>query len=145
MIAGAAQGKSPYDDQARTRAMERTQVTRVLSSSPPTANTVISPPATRPRAQKAREVPANRPAPPARPARPARPAPEPERVQRERRTGKRIGWALAIICIFVIVIVVVAILASTHSKTVVQYQQVVAHNAQSAINSVEDIISRYTK
>jgi len=142
VIAGAAQGKSPYDDQARTRAMERTQVTRVLSSEPRTANTVISPPTPRPRAQKPREVPANRPAPP---ARQARPAPKPERVQRESRTARRIGWALALVCIFVIVIVVVAILASDHSKTVVQYQQVVGHNAQSAINSVEDIISRYTK
>jgi len=114
----------------------------VLSSEPRTANTVISPPTPRPRAQKPREVPANRPAPP---ARQARPAPKPERVQRESRTARRIGWALALVCIFVIVIVVVAILASDHSKTVVQYQQVVGHNAQSAINSVEDIISRYTK
>jgi serine/threonine protein kinase len=141
MIVGGSRGKSPYSDDARTRAMERTGVTRVLSPGPLTASTVVSAPTARPRVQKPREVPARRPLPPPTPA--ARPA----RVERdrERHIARRIGWTLAAGTVFIVVIVIVAVLASKNSSTVVHYQQVVGHNAQSAINSVENLISRYTK
>jgi serine/threonine protein kinase len=161
LIVGGSRGKSPHDDKARTRAMERTAVTRVLSSGPPTANTVVAAPAprTRPHAQKPREVPANRPLPPAPPPTRARQAARSDRVERgergergdrsdrgrDRRVARRIGWALAALIVLVVVIVVVAVLASDNSNTVVHYQQVVGNHAQDAINQVEDIISKYTK
>jgi serine/threonine-protein kinase len=143
LIGGGARGKSPYDDKSRTRAMERTAVTRVLSSGPPTAATVVVAPAprTRSHSHRPREVPANRPLPP---------APEPVRAQRverepDRHIARRVGWILAAVIVLIVVIVLVAILASDNSGTVVHYQRVVAKNAQSAINSVENIISKYTK
>jgi eukaryotic-like serine/threonine-protein kinase len=160
LIVGGSRGKSPFDDKARTRAMERTAVTRILSAGPPTANTVVAAPAprSRPHAQKPREVPANRPLPPAPP--PTRRPPErgvrddraeragrgePAERGRERHLARRIGWTLAALIVMVVVIVVVAVLAGHNSGTVVHYQQVVGTRAQDAINQVETIIGRYTK
>jgi hypothetical protein len=146
MVVAGSRGKSPYDDQARTRAMERTASTRVLASGQPTARTIVAAPAprTRPHTQRPREVPANRPPAPA-------PVTAPERAHRDprgepdRRIARRIGLALAVLVVFVVVIVVVAVLASDNSSTVVHYQKVVANGAQSAIDQVQDIISKYTK
>ena len=54
--------------------------------------------------------------------------------------------ALLIFCIIFAVIVAVAIsLATSASHTAVQFRQVVAHDAQSAINSVRGLINQYTK
>jgi serine/threonine-protein kinase len=160
VIVGGSHGKSPYDDKARTRAMERTAATRVLSTGPPTAHTVVAAPAprTRQHAQRPREVPANRPLPPApEPSRVQRQRVERERAEREhaererverggdRHVARRVGWALALLIILVVVVVVVAVLASNNSSTVVHYQQVVGSHAQDAINQVENIISKYTK
>jgi serine/threonine protein kinase len=142
MIVGGSRGKSPFDDKARTRAMERTGVTRVLSPGPLTASTVVSAPTARPRVQRPREVPARRPAPHAAPA--AQRA-RVERDDRDRHIARRVGWTLAGLLTVVVVIVLVAVLASKSSNTVVHYQQVVGQSAQSAINSVENIISKYTK
>jgi serine/threonine protein kinase len=144
LIVAGSRGKSPYDDKSRTRAMERTAVTRVLSSGPPTAATVVVAPAPRgrPHAQRPREVPANRPLPPApEPARSQRV----ERDERDRHIARRVGWTLAAVIVLVVVIVGVAVLASHNSGTVVHYQKVVGTDAQSAINSVQNIINKYTK
>jgi eukaryotic-like serine/threonine-protein kinase len=137
LISGGAHGKSPYDDRSRTRSMHRTAATRVLAvTDPPTAATVVTAPPGR--AKTPREVPARRPAAPVR-------EPEAEPAQRDRRLARRIAWALGVACVFVVVIVVVAILASDNSKTVVHYQTVVAGDARSAIDQVQNIINRYTK
>jgi serine/threonine-protein kinase len=169
LIVDGSRGKSPYNDVARTRAMERTASTRVISPDPMTAKTVVTAPdgvRSRPAAvQRPRQVPANRP------PREVR-APEPGRAQRDgrggrdhlgnradlvdrgervehggrdRRIARRVGWTLAGLLVLVVVVVVVAVLASENANTVVQYQQVVATHAQDAINQVQDIISRYTK
>jgi eukaryotic-like serine/threonine-protein kinase len=150
LIVGGSRGKSPYDDKTRTRAMERTAATRVLSSGPPTASTVVAAPSPRTHAQRPREVPANRPLPPAPPPTRDRQADRSERAERDdrsrdRHVARRIGWTLAVLIVFVVVIVVVAVLASDNSSTVVHYQTVVGHSAQQAINSVETIIGKYTK
>jgi eukaryotic-like serine/threonine-protein kinase len=137
LISAGAHGKSPYDDRSRTRSMDRTAATRVLAAGDhPTAATVVTAPPGR--SKTPREVPARRPVTPTR-------EPEPVPVQRDRGVARRVGWALGVACVFVIVIVVVAILASNSSKTVVHYQPVVAGNAQTAIQKVQDIISQYTK
>jgi eukaryotic-like serine/threonine-protein kinase len=159
LIVAGSRGKSPIDDQARTRAMQRTAVTRMVSSEPRTAATVVAAPAPRARPQRPREVPANRPAPPApEPARGRRGRVEPgrERVTvergrerdergREPPVARRIAWALAALIVLVVVIVVVAVLASDNASTVVHYQPVVGRNAGDAIDQVEGIISKYTR
>jgi serine/threonine-protein kinase len=168
LIVGGSRGRSPYDDLARTRAMERTASTRVISPDPMTAKTVVTAPAgvrSRPAVQRPREVPANRPPREVRAPEPARAQPidrggrdhrgargdrvgHDDRVEqggRDRRIARRVGWALAGLLVVVVVVVVVAVLASENANTVVHYQQVVATHAQDAINQVQDIISRYTK
>lgn len=139
-LINGAHGISPYDDPARTRSMHRTAATRVLSGNDfATAETVVVSPAPRPRASAPRapsrvprEVPARRP------PTPSQPAPRPN------TTARRVGWALALVCVFVVALVVVAIVASHNSGTVVHYQQVIANDAQHAIDQVQNIISRYT-
>jgi serine/threonine-protein kinase len=168
LIVGGSRGRSPYDDLARTRAMERTASTRVISPDPMTAKTVVTAPAgvrSRPAVQRPREVPANRPPREVRAPEPARAQPidrggrdhrgargdrvgHDDRVEqggRDRRIARRVGWALAGLLVVVVVVVVVAVLASENANTVVHYQSVVATHAQDAINQVQNIISRYTK
>jgi serine/threonine-protein kinase len=79
--------------------------------------------------------PAATPAPPAR----ARAAREP------RRGGRRFVLFLLIAVLFVAVVAVALTLAASTSSNVVHFKTVVAHDAQSAIKQVQDLVNKYTK
>jgi eukaryotic-like serine/threonine-protein kinase len=145
-----AQGISPFDSEASTRHLGTSAATRVLPSrEPPTAATRVA----RPRA------PAG-PAPRSQRATPARPAPRREpayadtsrtaavRAGPERRGGRAMRRLLALsvlLLVFVAAVVIAVAIATTTSGPVVHFRQVVANDAQSAINAVRGIIHQYTK
>jgi hypothetical protein len=52
---------------------------------------------------------------------------------------------MALLLVFIAAVVIAVVVATSTSSSVVKYRQVVAQDAQSAIRSVENIISRYTK
>ena len=49
------------------------------------------------------------------------------------------------IILFVVAAAVAITIAASTSKSVVHFRQVVAHDAQSAVNQVKDIVNQYTK
>ena len=52
---------------------------------------------------------------------------------------------LALIAVFALVVIAAVVISSSTSPTVVHYQKVVAHDAQSAINQLSGLINQYTK
>ena len=145
MLVSGAHGVSPYSEQVtRVRQEYRTAMTRVLPAAADfaTAQTrVVTPPprTQQPRTRTPRTVPARRPEPPPQPQAQPRGS-----ERRRRRTARRVAWVLAMFCVLIVIVVVVAIAASHDAKTVVQYQQVIAHDANTAINDVQRMINRYT-
>jgi hypothetical protein len=67
-------------------------------------------------------------------------------AQRPPNKGLRRFLAfLALAIVFTIAVAVAVVIATNTSNTVVHFRQVVGHDAQSAINSVRDLINQYTK
>jgi hypothetical protein len=62
-----------------------------------------------------------------------------------RRGARRFLTFLLLALVFTAAVAIAVIIATSTSSTVVQFRQVVAHDAQSAINSVKDLIHQYTK
>jgi serine/threonine-protein kinase len=90
----------------------------------------------------ARETPPRRP--PRRPDSSAdrrTPAPAP----RSGRGFRRFMAVMALLGVLALVVIAAVVIADSSSPTVVHYQKVVAHDAQSAINQVTDLINKYTK
>jgi beta-lactam-binding protein with PASTA domain len=52
---------------------------------------------------------------------------------------------LALLCVFAAVVIAAVVIATGTSNTVVHFQEVVAKDAQSAINQIQSLISKYTK
>ena len=52
---------------------------------------------------------------------------------------------LALIGVFALVVIAAVVIANSTSSTVVHYKKIVAHDAQSAINQLQSLISKYTK
>ena len=140
-------GLRPFNGTSPTRHLGSAAATRVVPlGGPATAET-----------QMAQRTAATGAVPPAqsrqlRPREPAR-APRPQRARAAepaapRRRGRafRRFMALLVFCILFAVIVAVTIsLATSASNSAVQFRQVVAHDAQSAINGVRNLINQYTK
>jgi serine/threonine-protein kinase len=148
LIADGARGIPPFDADSPTRHMGSTAATRMLPGrEPSTAATRVARPRPAPAPRAPRAVPARTVAPPRtrvtaahdRPAGPAAPA------RRRRRAGARILGLMALLLVFIAAVVIAVVVATSTSSSVVKYRQVVAQDAQSAIRSVENIISRYTK
>ncbi len=165
MLRDGAKGISPYEDAptrpvtAQTRALPR----RGPDSSRRAAPTPRGAPAGRrgpdtaatraiaePRrsASTPRQVPAARPPADYEPPTPAPRQSTPPRQRRRSGTGRLIRRILlailALVVIAAIVSVVAVELADKADKVVVHYQQVVGNDAQSAIDQVKTIISKYT-
>jgi serine/threonine-protein kinase len=150
-LRNGANGLRPFTNGSPTRHMGTTGSTRVLSRddprtaatrmAPSTASTRVDQPA-QPRQLRPRE-PAPRAPRPQR-ARPAAEAAPPRRRRRGR--ALRRFMALLIFCVLFAVIVGVAIsLATSASNSAIHFRQVVAHDANSAIKSVHNLINQYTK
>ena len=76
------------------------------------------------------------------------PAPPPAGAARRRSSGRAIRWIIglsALCLIFLIAVVVAVVIAGSTSSGVIHFRSVVAHDAQSAIDSIRQIIQKYTK
>ena len=52
---------------------------------------------------------------------------------------------LALVAVLALIVIAAVTISNSTSNTVVHYRKVVAHDAQSAINQLTDIINKYTK
>ena len=142
MLRDGARGISPdgAEDHATntTRMLDRedaTAATRVTPRpAPRTAQTRAAPRQLEPR-RAPRRVEANRPvrAPPLPPE------------ERSRRGLRRMMVLLALLAVFALVVVVAVAISNSTSSTVVHDQKVIAHDVQSAINQIRNLINQYTK
>jgi serine/threonine-protein kinase len=120
-----------------------TAATRYVGSDEPTAATRVTPrpaPRTGP-TRVARGQPGRAPRPAERT--PRRPPPSPGRSR--RRGLRRFITLLVVASLFAAVVAVAVAIAASTSNTVVHYQRVVAHDAESAINQLTNLINKYTK
>ena len=152
MLRDGARGVAPpgaedanFATSASTRVTDRrpTAATRLSTPAPAPGTPSRS---TRPtRALPPREVPARQA--PRRTAAPAnrRPA-APERApQRSGRGFRRLIGFLSLLAVLALIAIAAVLIANSTSNTVVHYQKIVAHDAQSAINQLHSLISKYTK
>ncbi|MGO9882407.1 MAG: protein kinase domain-containing protein [Solirubrobacteraceae bacterium] len=109
----------------------------------PTAATRVAPsPAPRTsRSRAPRQVDARRPPQRAAAASDRRP-PQP---QGSGKGFRRFMALMALIAVFALVVIAAVVISSSTSPTVVHYQKVVGHDAQSAINQLSSLINHYTK
>jgi serine/threonine protein kinase len=152
MRAGA-EGISPFQSDSPTGHMGTKAATRVLPpSEDPTAATRIAagPGATRRLTPQTAQTPVPRPA-ERRPAR-GQPAAEsrrraaaPPAPQRQRRGARRFGLFMLLALVFTAAVVIAVVIATSTSTTVVHFKQIVGRDAQSAINSLQNLINQYTK
>jgi eukaryotic-like serine/threonine-protein kinase len=147
LLRDGAKGISPYEDAptrpvtAQTRALPRRQAqtaaTRVVAQ-PRRASTTP------------RQVPAGRPPLEFDPPTPAPRSAAPPAAKRRGGSGagrllRRVFFAILALVVLAAVIAIVAVELVNHAdKVVVHYQHVVANDAQSAIDQVKTIISKYT-
>jgi serine/threonine-protein kinase len=115
---------------------EPTASTRVAPADPPTPATRVprQVPARRPTRQEAaaastRQTAAERQGPPS----------------RSGRGFRRMMAVLALLGVLALIVIAAVTISNSTSNTVVHYRKVVAHDAQSAINQLTDIINKYTK
>jgi eukaryotic-like serine/threonine-protein kinase len=144
LISDGAAGISPWADDAPTRHLGvSSAATRVLPANDrnyPTQETrVTSPPQSRAAAPRTpRTVPARRPA-----------GQETAPVRAEQRDGRgtarRVAWLFALLVVIAVIVVVVVLAMHQGSSSVVQDKRVVANDWRSAVNQVQQIISKYTK
>jgi eukaryotic-like serine/threonine-protein kinase len=151
-----AHGIEPLDAGSPTAHLGTKAATRVLpSQDAPTGATQIAPTPRPPvtestrRVAPARSVPSHAAPAPA-PRRRAQPQPvrAAERAPQRTRTGRafrRVVALGALMLVFIAAVAVAVTIATSTSSTVVQFRKVVASDAQSAINSLRDLINQYTK
>ncbi|MGI8714628.1 MAG: hypothetical protein ACR2NR_15915, partial [Solirubrobacteraceae bacterium] len=71
---------------------------------------------------------------------------QPERPpQRSGRGFRRLMGFLALLAVLALIVIAAVLLSNSTSNVVVHYQKIVAHDAQSAINQVRNLINKYTK
>jgi serine/threonine protein kinase len=144
LISDGAAGISPWADDAPTRHMGTSSAaTRVLPAKDrnyPTQETMVvaQAPSRAAAARPPRTVPARRPA-----------AQQTEPVRAEQRggrsTARRVAWLFALLVVIAVIGVVVVLAMHQSSSSIVQDKRVVANDWRSAVNQVQQIISKYTK
>jgi serine/threonine protein kinase len=144
-ISPAGADDANFATSAATRVTDRrpTEATRLSAPAPAPVTPARS---TRPtRALTPREVPARQA--PRRAAAPAnRRQAAPERApQRSGRGFRRLIGFLSLVAVLALIVIAAVLIANSTSNTVVHYQKIVAHDAQSAINQLQSIISKYTR
>ena len=73
------------------------------------------------------------------------PADYPTEPRRSGKAGRRVAIALTVLLLFVAAVLIAVVISTNTSNTVVQLRTTVAHDAQSAINQVQNLIGQYTK
>jgi serine/threonine-protein kinase len=135
----APDGAPQFPTAAATRFLE--------SDDEATAATRINPrPAPRTaQTRAARPVEARRPPRRAEPDNSRRPAAAPLPPPQDSR-GFRRGLALLVLAVVLLIVVIAAIaIANSTSSTVIHYQKIVGHDAQSALQQAQNLINQYTK
>ena len=124
----------------RVAARDGTAATRLTARASETAERPVRAP---------RQVPAREPArvAPRRPAAPAerRPVKAERAPEKSGRGFRRLIGFLALVAVLALIVIAAVLIANSTSNTVVHYQKVVAHDAQSAIGQVRTLINKYTK
>jgi serine/threonine-protein kinase len=151
-ISSGARGVEPNPNGSRTRTLGGTAATHVLSGrGAPTAQTRVAPrtppPTDRTNAYPRRQLEPRRPAPP-----PPMSGYGPDEGYRQpaqrsggSRTARRFFAFLAVVVLFVAAVAAAVAIAASSSNSAVHYQKVVAHDASSAVQKLQSIISQYTK
>jgi serine/threonine protein kinase len=126
-----------------------TSATRIVPEAATTAATrVTSRPAAPPgtgSARVPRQVPSRRPPRPEVAASTRRRVPEREPPPRSGRGFRRFMAFLALVAVLALIVIAAVIISNSTSATVVHYKTIVAHDAQSAISQMENLINKYTK
>jgi eukaryotic-like serine/threonine-protein kinase len=150
MIQNGARGISPVDGTSQTAHLGTRATTRVLprTAAPdsPTAATRVAPrPGTAP--PTAREAVTPRIVPGAQRNRePARAATADRRQDRKRgRAARRVFAVFVLALVFIVAVVVAVVIANGTSNTVTHFRQVVGHDFNSVVSSLQGFINQYTK
>jgi eukaryotic-like serine/threonine-protein kinase len=143
MLQEGARGVAPAG--ATNADFATSAATRVVDARPTAATRVAAGPATPARAVPPRQVPAREP-----PRRAAaanrRPAPAERAPQRASGRGfRRLMGFLSLLAVLALIAIAAVLIANSTSNTVVHYQKIVAHDAQSAVSQLQSLISKYTK
>ena len=150
-LRAGAEGISPFQSDSPTGHMGTKAATRVLPyEEDPTAATRIAAaaPGTR---RLTPQAPVSRPT----ERRPARAQPSAEYRRRQAvaeapreargRGARRFGLFVLLALLFTAAVVIAVVIATSTSSTIVRYEKLVGNDAQSAINSVQGLINKYTK
>jgi serine/threonine protein kinase len=124
----------PDESTAATRAIPRTGP---RTAAVPVARAPRQVPARRPEPARAEVVPARRQA----AQRRAAAAPPP----RSGRGFRRLIGLLMLLGVLALIVIAAVLISDSTSTTVVHYQKVIAKDANSAINQIQSLISKYTK
>jgi eukaryotic-like serine/threonine-protein kinase len=147
-LRNGARGVSPVTSSAPTSHLGTSAATRVLPNrEEPTGAT---------RVQQRRQptgVTHQRPVTPREPVRPPRQAPPRQqpaqaserttqaRRQRPRRAARRLGMFLLVALVFTAAVAIAVVISTSTSSSVVHFRTVIAHDAQSAIDQIRNIIN----
>jgi serine/threonine-protein kinase len=141
-----AQGIDPFDDATPTSHLGTRAATRVLPTRDAdehrTAATRIAP---RPAQGRQTAPPRVVLEPAAGRGRGARQQPTEAPAPRRRRGARRFLVVMLLLLFFAVAVAAAAVIATGTSNTVVHYQKVIANDVQSAINTMHDLINKYTK
>ena len=144
MLRKGARGEGPATS---TRGFA-TSTTRVVPGQPTAATRVTRPDPPTPVPRAPRQVPARRQTRQEAAAAYARQTGVEDRAAPPSRSGRgfrRMMAVLALLAVLALIVIAAVTISNSTSNTVVQYRKVVAHDAQSAINQLTDIINKYTK
>jgi serine/threonine protein kinase len=143
VLRDGAQGTGPP---TQTRGFA-TSPTRVVPGQPTASTRVARPDPPTPAARAPRQVPARRP------TRQETAAAYERTTAAERqappaqsgRGFRRLMAVLALLGVLALIVIAAVTISNSTSNTVVQYRKVVAHDVQSGIHQLSDIINKYTK
>jgi serine/threonine protein kinase len=144
-LRNGAHGIDPMPSGAPTAALGSTAATNILSRQAPTAATRAIRRSAPPHAATQLAPPAERRAARAPEARQRERAAEPVAARRRRSPLRRFLVLMLVVLLFVGAVAAAVTIAASTSHSVVHFRTVVAHDAQSAVKSVKDLINNYTK
>ncbi len=126
-----------------------TGATRVAPGDPTTATRVTprraEPPTAATRPVPPRQVPARRPARPEVAAYSRRAPAADHEMERSSRGFRRAMALFALLAVLAVIVIAAVTIANSTSNTAVHYQKVVARDAQSAVNQLQNLINQYPK
>jgi eukaryotic-like serine/threonine-protein kinase len=144
-LRNAAQGIAPMPGTAPTAHLGTSAATRVLTGRDAPTSATRAMPRSSPPPERRPSPPPPRVPEPQRAARSGRDEPVPPPRRRSGAAGRRLAALLALALLFTAAVAIAVVLASGTSSTVIHVRTVIAHDAQSAIKSIQDLINQNTK